>query len=309
MNCRDTLDMPAHRPIIAAIVPRGENGADDLVASLSFFLINQGWRVRGMTQEKFRKNGRCQYALVDLETGVAHAISQNLGMHSKSCALNLQSMAEASLILKRIADEGADIAVVNRFGKQEAMGQGFAAEMLEIMSRGIPLITIVKDEHLPVWRSFTGGVAAELPNSMKHVMSWLNYKMGSPPLLQPLPSQNFTAGLPISHGAALAHGCAHETVRSGSRTDARKPVENATSIAKLTLRDGALSSLRRSRNLMQEQLGDRMDASQAQVAQIERKSDMLLSTLRRYVNALGGELDLVARFPGVSYHLGRLEDD
>jgi len=33
------------------------------------------------------------------------------------------------------------------------------------------------------------------------------------------------------------------------------------------------------------------------ISRIERRSDLLLSTLRRYVQAMGGELDLVARFP------------
>lgn len=219
-------------------------------------------------------------------------------------------MADASLILKRIADEGADMAVVNRFGKQEASGRGFAAEMLDIMSRGIPLLTIVQDEYLPAWREFTGGVAAELPSNFEHVMGWLRYKLRQMQVarndLEQTPRANI--GALISPGAALAHGCSLAVGAAREMSVNTVTTTLVTRDTKQTLRNGALSDVRHSRNLMQQELAENMDASQAQIAQIERKSDMLLSTLRRYVNGLGGELDLVARFPGVSYHLGRNSD-
>jgi hypothetical protein len=33
------------------------------------------------------------------------------------------------------------------------------------------------------------------------------------------------------------------------------------------------------------------------ISRLEKRSDMLLSTLRRYVEAMGGKLELVAKFP------------
>lgn len=58
-----------------------------------------------------------------------------------------------------------------------------------------------------------------------------------------------------------------------------------------------LGELRRHLGLSQTALGDRLPASQPHVAQLEGQQDMLLSTLRRYVEALGGELELVVRLP------------
>lgn len=40
-----------------------------------------------------------------------------------------------------------------------------------------------------------------------------------------------------------------------------------------------------------------MDVGQDTISRIERRSDMLFSTLRRYVEAMGGKLELVAEFP------------
>lgn len=294
-------------PVVAAITPKGDGGTDDLISSVAISLMNRGWRVRGLTQERFRKDEHCQYSLVDLETGLAHSISQNLGFHSDACRLNLQSMADASMVLKRIADEGADIAIVNRFGKEEASGRGFATEILNIMSRGIPLITIVQDEQLSAWREFTGGMAVELPNKFEHVMSWVRYKVRPVQSVLDATEQAKGSGSDASFpwGAALAHGCSLPAQRVRLSQSIPVPVDIVPERTKQTLRNGALSSVRHSRHLMQQELAERMDTSQAQIAQIEGKSDMLLSTLRRYVNGLGGELDLVARFPSVSYHLGR----
>ena len=46
----------------------------------------------------------------------------------------------------------------------------------------------------------------------------------------------------------------------------------------------------------QVQLAQKAKMSQADLSKAERRTDHLLSTLRRYVEALGGELDVIARF-------------
>lgn len=57
-----------------------------------------------------------------------------------------------------------------------------------------------------------------------------------------------------------------------------------------------LQQLRKARALTQEHVGRKLGKKQVSVAQLEKRSDFLLSTLRGYVKALGGELDLVVRF-------------
>ncbi|RWK40892.1 helix-turn-helix transcriptional regulator [Mesorhizobium sp.] len=57
-----------------------------------------------------------------------------------------------------------------------------------------------------------------------------------------------------------------------------------------------LQQLRKARSLTQEHVGKKLGKKQVSVAQLEKRSDFLLSTLREYVRALGGELDLVVRF-------------
>lgn len=72
----------------------------------------------------------------------------------------------------------------------------------------------------------------------------------------------------------------------------------------LTLKD-----LRKARELTQHQLAESLGVRQATVAQMEKRSDLMLSTLRSYVRAMGGELDLTVTFPGKpAVHLAQLGD-
>ena len=61
----------------------------------------------------------------------------------------------------------------------------------------------------------------------------------------------------------------------------------------MTLRD-----LRKAHELTQTRLAEALNISQDGVSRLERRSDFLLSTLRSYVEAMGGKLRLVAEFPG-----------
>ena len=59
----------------------------------------------------------------------------------------------------------------------------------------------------------------------------------------------------------------------------------------------ALAELRRARHLTRVQLAKVLGISQGEVSRIEHQADLFVSTLRSYVQAAGGELVLVARFP------------
>ena len=63
------------------------------------------------------------------------------------------------------------------------------------------------------------------------------------------------------------------------------------------LRAMPLNELRRARHMTQGTLASAMQTSQSEVSKLEQRTDTYISTLQSYVRALGGELDIVARFP------------
>jgi transcriptional regulator with XRE-family HTH domain len=75
--------------------------------------------------------------------------------------------------------------------------------------------------------------------------------------------------------------------------------------ARKAVKEMGLDELRRARRMSQDELARTMETTQAHVSRLERRADLYLSTLRRYIRALGGELRIVATFNDGRY--GELE--
>jgi DNA-binding XRE family transcriptional regulator len=67
--------------------------------------------------------------------------------------------------------------------------------------------------------------------------------------------------------------------------------------AALIAEEMTLQELRRARAITQVKMAKRLGIAQKQISEIEKRTDMHISTLRRSVEALGGKLSLVAQFP------------
>lgn len=75
----------------------------------------------------------------------------------------------------------------------------------------------------------------------------------------------------------------------------RKKIERRA--AQLMAEEMSLRELRRAHKLTQERVAETLGIGQDQVSRLEQRSDLLLSTLRSYVEAMGGRLKIVAEFP------------
>jgi transcriptional regulator with XRE-family HTH domain len=73
--------------------------------------------------------------------------------------------------------------------------------------------------------------------------------------------------------------------------------EVAAQAARLIDEEMTLRDLRKAHELTQERMADALHISQDGVSRLEKRSDFLLSTLRSYVEAMGGKLRLVVEFP------------
>ncbi len=75
----------------------------------------------------------------------------------------------------------------------------------------------------------------------------------------------------------------------------RKKVEARA--AQLIAEEMTLREVRKARRLTQQEIAKSLRIGQEGVSKIEKRSDLLISTLRGYVEAMGGRLSLVAEFP------------
>lgn len=68
--------------------------------------------------------------------------------------------------------------------------------------------------------------------------------------------------------------------------------------AYVKLAEMPLNELRQARGLSQKMLAEVLHVQQPSIAKIEKRTDMYISTLRRHIEAMGSELEVVARLPG-----------
>jgi DNA-binding XRE family transcriptional regulator len=86
------------------------------------------------------------------------------------------------------------------------------------------------------------------------------------------------------------------------------PAQRRARIEGRAMELATLKDLRKAAEQTQEDLALALGVGQDTISRLEKRSDMLLSTLRHYVESMGGKLELVAQFPNrppvVIDHLG-----
>jgi DNA-binding XRE family transcriptional regulator len=73
---------------------------------------------------------------------------------------------------------------------------------------------------------------------------------------------------------------------------------------KKALAEMPLNELRNARGLSQTMLAEALHIQQPAIAKLEKRTDMYISTLRSHIRAMGGELDVIARFPDGAVKIG-----
>jgi hypothetical protein len=92
---------------------------------------------------------------------------------------------------------------------------------------------------------------------------------------------------------------------------ARLPEERQRAIGKraaeLIAEEATLRQIREARERSQVEVARKLHINQAGVSKLERRTDMYLSTLRGFIEAMGGKLEIVARFPDRAVRLTQFE--
>jgi hypothetical protein len=77
--------------------------------------------------------------------------------------------------------------------------------------------------------------------------------------------------------------------------------------AELIAEEATLRQLREARERSQVEMAEKLHIKQAAVSKLERRTDMYLSTLRSYIEAMGGQLEIIARFPNQAVRITQFE--
>ena len=69
-----------------------------------------------------------------------------------------------------------------------------------------------------------------------------------------------------------------------------------------------LNELREALDITQEHLADLLKVKQSAVSKLERRTDMYVSTLHHIIKAMGGDLKIIANFPGGAVEINQFRD-
>lgn len=165
--------------LIGYVCKPGRGAVDQVLAEVVTDLTRRGVRLAGTVQSNRDRADRahCDMDLRVLPDGPEFRISQDLGQAAQGCRLNPsaleQAVAEASLRL-----EGAQMLIVNKFGKHEAEGRGFRDLIAEALSRDLPVLLGVNKLNLAAFHDFTGGLATQLSPEPAEISAWVQAALG-----------------------------------------------------------------------------------------------------------------------------------
>ena len=161
---------------IGALVYRSDQSAaaDAMLATLARVLAGMEYRLTGAVQHNPARPDRCRcdMALEDLSTGQIVAISEDRGPQARGCRLNPAALEQLVGAAAAGVDAGADLLIVNRFGKREAEGRGFRAVIETAVTSGVPVLVAVSASNLDAWNAFSGALDERLKADLAPMICW-----------------------------------------------------------------------------------------------------------------------------------------
>lgn len=163
---------------LAYVSVSGRGATDEVLERAVTLLEAEGVPLAGTVQTNMHRPDRskCDMDLRVLPDGPVLRISQDLGEAARGCRLDGGVLEEAVAEVMRRMD-GAAVLVVNKFGKQEALGRGMVVAIAEALDRGLPVVVGVNGLNLPAFLEFAGGLAEKLPPDSRTIARWARVAM------------------------------------------------------------------------------------------------------------------------------------
>lgn len=160
---------------IAYTMAPGRGDTDLILFGLARRLATRGLRCCGTVQINTDRPdaGPCDMDVKVLPDGPVQRLSQDLGRDSRGCRLDPQALETAVGLVAASLAGGADVLIVNKFGKHEADGRGFREVIAEALARGIPVLVGLNGLNLPAFEGFAGGLAVPLPPEEEALFAWV----------------------------------------------------------------------------------------------------------------------------------------
>jgi nucleoside-triphosphatase THEP1 len=160
--------------MLGYLVAEGRGAADTMLREVAEHLLEQGVRLVGAIQVNLESDPRrkCDMDLHVLTDGAVIRISQDLGALSEGCRLDPDGLERAVGLVAAALENGPELMIVNKFGKQEADGRGFRPVIGEALAAGIPVLTAVTPGQVDSFTDYAQDLAERLPEDAEVVLDW-----------------------------------------------------------------------------------------------------------------------------------------
>jgi hypothetical protein len=159
--------------VIGYVTLSGRGRIDRCLAEAVDALTTDGIALAGtVVAEPPERDGHpCDMSVRVLPFGRVLRISQALGSGSVGCRLDPSAIEElAAEVDARLP--GADLLIVNKFGKQEAQGRGMCSVITRAVDLGIPVLVGVNGLNMQPFLDFAAGYATLLPAESGAILRW-----------------------------------------------------------------------------------------------------------------------------------------
>ena len=162
---------------LAYIMSSSRGGTDPLLAEVAMHLKQRGLRMCGTVQVNTERDGsrHCDMDLLVLPDGPSFRISQNRGNWARGCRLDAGSLETAVEHVTRSVDCGADLMIINKFGKHEAEGRGFRSVIAAALEYDMPVLVGLNALNREAFDKFSGGLATELVPEVCTILDWVSH--------------------------------------------------------------------------------------------------------------------------------------
>ncbi|MDO5640846.1 MAG: DUF2478 domain-containing protein [Paracoccus sp. (in: a-proteobacteria)] len=157
-----------------------EQETDAALTDAATLAIGAGMRLTGTVQPVDGDNRaeKCHIILALLPDGERCDISLPLEPGMTGCRLDAGALEDVAVqVQDRLPD--AQCLLVNKFGKQEAVGRGLVTAIGEACERGLPVVVGVSPQWLAAFQDFAGDAAEPLPADASVIVNWLDDACGA----------------------------------------------------------------------------------------------------------------------------------
>ena len=163
---------------LAALVYDEHQDPDAVLCEFAADLSARGVRAVGMVQA-----GQCadsSLSAVLLHSGEKLLLAQDFDPAASGCRLDVGRLQNAGTRIACALEAGADLLMVNRFGKRERDGRGLGYLIERALRADIPVVIAVSSHRLADWIKFAGGTSIELACNRHALESWWCAVSGRP---------------------------------------------------------------------------------------------------------------------------------